>query len=119
MSLKDQRPRNKAKKRARKNSNADNPQLLSVGIGWYSEEEWNKLAEAVPDPTALDDSWQEWEKSALDAIWMLKEQGIFAMPVTIRVAELQAWCQAKGRPLDAEARAEYVAQVLRSKSKAP
>ena len=62
MSFKDRWHREKARKAARKSARRGSPESLSVGIAWYSEDEWNKLAEVVPDRDELDGTYQEWEK---------------------------------------------------------
>ena len=114
MSFKEQWQRERARKAARKSVMRKSQESLSVTIAWYSEEEWHKLTEVVPDRNELDDTYQEWEKSARDALQMLREKGIAVAPVMIKVAELKDWCEAQGRLIDGEARAAY-ANYIQSK----
>nr|VFK19168.1 MAG: hypothetical protein BECKLPF1236B_GA0070989_11634 [Candidatus Kentron sp. LPFa] len=113
MSFKDRWYRDKARKRAKKNRKIGSDlEQLSVGIGWYTEKEWNRLTEIVPDRSELDATYQDWKKSADEAIGGLKDRGVIAARVMIEVADLQAWCQTQGRPVDAEARAAYISHLL-------
>lgn len=86
-------------------------------VAWFTEAEWNKLTEIVPDRSTLDDTFQAWEKSADTAIKMLQDRGITAVPVLIAVAELQAWCEEQGREADGAARAAYVSHLLQNQSR--
>jgi hypothetical protein len=111
MSFKDRWHQEKARKAAQKSARSESQESLSVAIAWYSEEDWNNLTEVVPDRGELDETYQDWEKSARDALQMLRDEGIAAVPVMIKVAELKDWCEAQGRPIDGEARAAYVNYV--------
>lgn len=113
MSFKDRWHHDKARKLARKTKKAGDPQALIMGIAWYTEEEWKKLTEVVPDRAELDDTNQQWETKANETFQMLKDEGINAVRVMVKMAELQAWCQSHGHPIDGEIRAEYVNHVLR------
>ncbi|WP_305907366.1 hypothetical protein Q9L42_016285 [Methylomarinum sp. Ch1-1] len=114
MTFKDRWQRNKARKAARKHRKIDSSEPMCFGFGWYSEEEWTKLIEVVSDRSELDDTYQDWEKNATNALQMLRNQGIEATKVMVKVADLQQWCQKQGRPIDGETRAEYVSHLLSS-----
>ena len=113
MSFKDRWHREKAQKAARKNAWRGSPESMRVGIAWYSEDEWNKLTEVVPDRDELDGSYPEWEKNAHQALQRLRNEGFAAMPVMVDVAELKVWCEVEGRPVDSAARAYYVSHLLK------
>jgi hypothetical protein len=89
-----------------------------MAFAWFSEDEWNKLTEVVPDRNDLDDTYQEWEKNAYEALRMLTNKGIVPVQVMVNVADLKAWCEAQGRPVDGAARAAYVAYEQRSRDEA-
>jgi hypothetical protein len=90
---------------------------LIVGMCWYSEDQWNRLNEIAADPLALDDSYEEWRKSAEKAINELRANGVAIKKVLVDMEEMLRWANEKGRPLNSEARSEYVAFILSQKSK--
>lgn len=84
-----------------------------VGIGWYAPWEWNKLRRVVADPGRLDDSYLAWRRGAKKVVRDFREQGLDCERVSVRVDELVAWCREQGRPVDGNARAAYVAELVR------
>jgi hypothetical protein len=87
---------------------------LQIGIGWYTYEQWLRLIEVSADREKLDDSFAEWERNAASAVAALQSQGHSAHKIMVDVDQLVNWCQQRGRPVDAGARAEYVADVCRT-----
>jgi len=84
------------------------------GIGWYKPWEWDKLRDLVSDPERLEASHRNWRRGAKRVLREMREQGIDCQRVSVRVAELVAWCREQGRPVDGKACADFVAhQVLR------
>ena len=82
----------------------------------YSEAEWQTLREVAADPEALEETYAEWRRVHEDGIRKLAASGLSAEPVEVRVAELQAWCAARKRPLDGSARVEFVTELLMRRS---
>lgn len=84
-----------------------------IGVAWYSETEWAKLAETVADPEILEHTYAEWCSAYTDAVQGLRQAGAscHAVPVSVDVAS--DWCASMGRPFDAKARAAFVAEKLR------
>ena len=39
-----------------------------IGLAWYSHEAWERLRAIADDREKLDDSFEEWERGALQAI---------------------------------------------------
>jgi hypothetical protein len=117
MSFLDQWRREKVKRQAMRKG-ADNPGTV-VGVAWFTEAEWKKLTDIAPDRADLDDTFQAWEKNAEAMVRMLQDEGITAVPVMVKVADLQVWCAARGRQVDGSARAEYVSDLLRTQLSQP
>jgi hypothetical protein len=88
-------------------------QGLQIGLGWYSAEQWLRLVEASDDRSALDASYADWQRSAEEAYAELQAQGYAVRKLMVRVDDLKAWCQERARPVNAAARAEYVAELCR------
>jgi hypothetical protein len=82
------------------------------GIGWYTPWEWARLRDAVSDPERLDDTYWAWRRGAKRVQRELREQGIDCERVSVRVAELAAWCREQNRPVDGQARADFVAHQV-------
>jgi len=85
---------------------------LVVGFAWFDRKQWRRLTEAVEDRNELDDTYEEWEKSALEAVRMIERQGKRVEMVHIEVESLVAWCKAKGYAVNGRSRAEYVTQLM-------
>lgn len=105
----------KARKRARKVRRQSPPQDLAVGVAWFSREQWEALTEVVEDRSELDDTYEDWEEQAQEALATLRTQGFRPVQVPVDVADLVSWCRDQGRPVDAEARAAFVSHLMMSR----
>ncbi len=88
---------------------------MAIGMAWFDREQWQRLTEAVENRSELDDTYEQWEKSALEALRTLERQGHRVERVHIDVGALVAWCEAKGLPVNGASRAEYVTFLLRQR----
>ena len=84
-----------------------------VGIAWFDRKQWRRLTEAVADRNELDDTYEQWQQSALEAVRMIEGRGQKVEMVHIEVESLVFWCKEKGLPVNGESRAEYVVQLVR------
>lgn len=116
MSFKDRWHKEKARKAARKAARREKNAPL-VGLGWYSRGQWEALTQVVPNRSDLDDTYEEWEAQATEALQMLSAQGIRAVKVEVDVDELVEWCKNTGRQPNSEARADFVNSLLRKRSR--
>jgi hypothetical protein len=80
-------------------------------FAWYDKPQWELLCKLVPDRGELDDAYEQWQQSARRAIRMIESNGYKVRRVAVDVSVLAAWCREHDRPIDGEARAEYVAQL--------
>lgn len=85
---------------------------ITLGFAWFDREQWLLLTEVVPDRAELDESFEEWEKSALTAVAAMEAEGLRVEKIAIDVGELCVWCRSRKRPVDGGARSEYVAGIL-------
>ena len=83
-----------------------------VGVAWFDRKQWKRLTEAVKDRDELDDTYEQWQQSALDAERMIESQGQKVERVHVEVESLVSWCTEKGLPVNGKSRAEYVTQIM-------
>jgi hypothetical protein len=83
---------------------------LSVGVGWYTEEEWAKVKAAAADPERFEATYSEWVQVAEDALAKLHSNGVNAEKSFIKAEELLVWCLAHNKQNDGAARAQFVSQ---------
>jgi hypothetical protein len=84
-----------------------------VGIAWYEPGQWLLLKAVAADKAKLSISHAEWLRGAERTERELAGRGVIVRRVAIDVNALVAWCQAEGRPVDAEARSEYTSKMVR------
>ena len=83
-----------------------------VGVAWFDRKQWKRLTEVVENRNELDDTYEQWEKSAHDAVRMIERQGQRVEMVHVEVESLVSWCAKKGFPVNSKSRAEYVTQIM-------
>jgi hypothetical protein len=83
-----------------------------IGLAWYSREAWERLRAIADDREQLDDTFEEWERGALQAIRDLVSVGRQVLKVPIDVEAYAIWCRERGCRLDSASRAEYVTERL-------
>jgi hypothetical protein len=86
---------------------------LQLGFAWYTRETWAQLCQLADDRDALDDTFEEWERQAINVVRELASAGRRIRKITIDVDAAVTWCRQHGRRFDSAARSEYVAQLLR------
>lgn len=84
-----------------------------VGVAWFDRKQWKRLTEAVEDRNELDDTYEQWQKSALEAVRMIERQGQEVEMVHVEVESLVSWCTENGLPVNGKSRAAYVTQLMR------
>ena len=91
------------------------PDRMVVGFAWFDRDQWRRLTEVAEDRSALDDTFEQWERNALDALRKLESQGQRIEKVHINVDALVSWCRGKGLPVNSRSRAQYVSTVLKQR----
>ena len=84
-----------------------------VGLAWFDRRQWKRLTEVVEDRKELDDTYEQWQQSALQALQMIEREGQRVEKVHIEIESLVSWCKEKGLPVNGKSRAEYVTQIMR------
>ena len=88
---------------------------MVVAFAWFDRAQWQRLTEVVDDRNELDDTYEQWERSALDAVRTLERQGQRVEKVHVDPEALVSWCKAKALPVNGASRALYVANVLQQR----
>ena len=84
---------------------------LKLSLCWYDKEQWELLAQI--DPDGVDDTYEEWRKSANEAISHIEANGQSVEKISINILELQKWCREKNVEPNSDARAEFAAMLSR------
>lgn len=111
MSFKDRWYKEKQRKAARK-AVRRKKSISSIGLAWYSREQWEALTKIEPNRSDLDGTYEEWEIQATKTLQMLADQGVHAVKVDMDVEALVEWCQSEDRQPDRKSRAAFVSYLL-------
>jgi hypothetical protein len=84
---------------------------ICVGVGWYTEEQWERVKAASVDSERFEESYAEWVEMAEDAIREMQAAGIFPSKVQVVAEELLAWCLARNKENSAASRAQFVSDL--------
>lgn len=84
-----------------------------VGLAWFDRKQWQRLTEVVEDRNELDDTFEQWKLSALEAVRTMEREGQKVEKVHVEVESLVSWCRDRGLPVNGKSRAEYVTQIMR------
>ncbi len=83
-----------------------------IAFAWYRREEWERLREIAADRDVLEDTYDEWLRSARQTLLSLQAKGRRVQKTNIGVEELLRWCQSRKVAVDGNARAEFAAAIL-------
>jgi len=87
---------------------------MVIGVGWYNQEEWQKLITVADDRDALDDTYENWLEKFANTRRQMKKQGVNTQKVEVIIADLVRWCTKHGMPINGESRSKFVAETLRT-----
>ena len=88
---------------------------MRLGFAWFDRVQWHRLREVADDRNELDDTFEQWERNALDAIRAIQRKGQRVEKIHIDVDAFVSWCKSKRLPINSVSRAEYVIFVLRQR----
>jgi hypothetical protein len=86
---------------------------IAAGVAWYRREQWPRLLEVAEDADELEDTYEEWLGIANERFDEFNVPGVLLKKVDVDIEELITWCGERGRPVDARARSEFVAEKVR------
>ena len=87
---------------------------VSMGVGWYTEENWTQIRATAADPEKLEATYSEWVAMAMDALVDLRRAGGNPVKHYIDASVFLTWCKLNGTQNDAKSRARFVAEHMRS-----
>jgi hypothetical protein len=90
-------------------------QVSAVGMPWYHEPDYNRLREMFDDGDKLHPTFHEWLQAANLGFERLKSKGAVVEKVYIIPDEFSAWCTARGKGLNAEARMNFANETVARK----
>ena len=90
-----------------------NNESTEIIFCWYQREEWEKLKAAVDDPNTLDNTYDDWRKSAESAFSEIRSEGHTIKKIGIKVDKLLDWCRANNCKPDSDKRSEYAIYLAR------
>lgn len=96
-----------------------NEKTQAVGVAWYRREQWPRLLEISADRDTLEDSYDEWLAHASNTFEFLKRNDLSPIQVDIDTEELLAWCRARNLPVNADARTNYTAGIVKQLCEPP
>lgn len=67
-----------------------------VGLGWYSEDQWQELKAIADDASTLHETYGEWVLEATRTLNTLRADGVNIRKVMVDVRELREWCEKHG-----------------------
>ena len=114
MSIEERARQRAAKKTARREAKRKLEEQ-TVGIAWYLPEQWDRLREISADKDSIEITHAEWLVTAENAQGQMAATGTNIERVIVDVNELEAWCRARGWPVNGRARSRFVAHLLRSR----
>ncbi len=88
-----------------------------IGFAWYRPEQWSRLRELATDVAKLEENYEAWLSSAQSVEADLRLRGVFVERVLVDVQAIADWCTREGRPFDSAARADYVADAMRTRAR--
>ena len=90
-----------------------------VGFAWFDRKQWKRLTEAAEDRSKLDDAYEQWQQSALEAVRTIEGEGKKVEKVHVEVESLVSWCKEMGLPVNGKSCDGYVAQLMRRRHGRP
>jgi len=69
----------------------------------------------VADPESIEDTFEEWEQKAKEALDNFRRQGMHVKKIVVDTEALIRWSNEQGCPLDGDARSRYVALKLQAR----
>lgn len=92
----------------------NNDNEIEFAFCWYDEDQWKLLEKIAPE--GLDASYKEWKKNANSAISGFEKRGQKIIKVSIKISELQKWCQERGLEPNSKSRSQFAAMLAKNRN---
>lgn len=86
----------------------------TIGLAWFLRDDYEQIKAICEDQ--MHDTYDEWETAINARMKPYEAVGLVLEKVIVRPAELHAWAQSQGLPINAGARATYAAMLLARQS---
>ena len=83
-----------------------------MGMGWYSENQWDLLRQVSSDADRLEKTYVDWLRVAEAKYDELTKKGTHVVKVPIDVADMAVWCREMGRKNSRRRRPHLICHVL-------
>lgn len=80
-------------------------------VAWFRKEDWSRWREMVSDKPRFAGTFDAWLANAKAMVQKMEWKGHTVKTVVVDPEECAAWCQERGRPLDAPHRSAYAVFV--------
>ena len=81
---------------------------IRIAVAWLSKDDWPLWQEMDSDLPAYD----QWLKKIHGDLREARVRGVDCEQIILHPAQFVAWCRAKGRTTDSDARAAYASAIL-------
>lgn len=82
----------------------------TVGIVWYTKEEWGKMKDICTDKERFEDTYEAWEAMVNRTIADMKKEGLICKKIFVDSEEFLSWCKSSSNPLDASSRSRFIVE---------
>jgi hypothetical protein len=93
------------------------PSIQSLGLTWYSRENYDRILEIMVDADKLPRNYDVWLKGAENGERRLKSSGRNVVRAMIDPEEFIAWCAVRGLTCDSNARQRWGADFAYAQMK--
>src|SRR5688572_302103 len=83
-----------------------------VGMAWYHREHYQEIKRIMADSDQLPDTYDKWFYQAEKTERTLKRRGLSVERVYVDPQTFPAWCIAKGKEMNGEARSVYASEFV-------
>ncbi len=87
-----------------------------LGFAWYTKRQWVQFRELADGLEALDDNYEDWLRTAEEAVADLTSRGVVVEKFPLNVDVVAEWCARQGRPFNSAGRAAFKTQPLRKRT---
>ena len=84
---------------------------MEVNLAYYRKKDWKKLLSIIDDRDSMHDTWEEWNKSYLEAKRSLTSKGMIVNDYVVDLNKLKEYCTSRGLKINGKARSQFVSKV--------